>query len=79
MTQCDLQNVNPVNLTVGTLVGVRRSDGRVTIARVDRALPTTPPDFVHVTVAMDGSGEDAPLSDLFCLPLAHERGPIKQV
>jgi len=40
---------------------------------VDPALPTTPPDFVHVTLTMDGSWKDAPLSDLFSLPSAAEQ------
>ena len=70
VSHCTLKIANPVNVTVGTLVGVRRSDGRVTVARVDPALSTTPPGFVHVTLTSDGSWKDVPLNDLFSLPSA---------
>ena len=70
MTHCALRNVIPPKLTVGTLVGVRRSDGRVTVARVDPVLESTPPGFFHVTLTMDGSWKDVPLKDLFILPSA---------
>ena len=64
VTRCALKIANPVNVTVGTLVGVRRSDGRVTVARVDPALSTTPPGFVHITLTSDGSWKDVPSRNL---------------
>ena len=68
VTHCALSNANPVKLTAGTLVAVRRSDGRVTVARVEHALSTTPPGFVHVTLALDGTWKHVHLNDLFSLP-----------
>ena len=73
VTHCALKIANPVNVTVGTLVGVRRSDGRVTVARIDPALSTTPPGFVHVTLTSDGSWKDVPFIDLYSLPSAFEQ------
>ena len=53
---------------MGALLGVRRSNGRVTVARVDPPLASTQPGFVHVTVDVNGSCKDVTLGDLFALP-----------
>jgi len=70
VTQHAVINLDPSQLLVGALVGVRRSDGRVTVGRVD---PQSQPGFVHVTLSLDGSWKDVPLDYLYALP------PIKQV
>jgi hypothetical protein len=54
-------------LVVGALVGVRRSDGRVTVGRLDPPYSSTPAGYFHITVSMDGSSKDVPLGQLFSL------------
>ena len=54
---------------MGTLVGVKRSDGRVTVARVDPPLPSTAPGFVHVTLDSAGSYKDVPMNQLYSILL----------
>ena len=62
--------MNPGPITVGTLVGVKRSDGRVTVARVDPPLPSTAPGFVHVTLDSAGSPyKDVPMNQLYSILL----------
>ena len=48
-------------------MGVWRSNGQVTVARVDPPIASTQPGFVHVTVDVDGSCKDVTLEDLFAL------------
>ena len=54
---------------MGAFVGVMRSNGRVTIARVDPPLPSTPPGFVHVTLDSSGSYKDVQNDQLYSFRL----------
>ena len=63
------RGLNPGSITVGILVGVKRSDGRVTVARVDPPLPSTAPGFVHVTLDSAGSYKDVPMDQLYTICL----------
>ena len=63
------RGLNPGSITVGILVGVKRSDGRVTVARVDHPLPSTAPGFVHVTLDSAGSYKDVPMDQLYTICL----------
>ena len=57
----------------GLIVGVTRSDGRVTVAKVELPLPSTAPGFVHVTLDSSGSCKDVPIEQLYSFRLdAHE-------
>ena len=61
------RELNPGQILVGTLVGVKRSDGRVTVARLEPPLPSTSPGFVHVTLDSSGSYKDVPMDQLYSL------------
>ena len=63
------RELNPGQLLVGALVGVKRSDGRVTVARLEPPRPSTSPGFFHVTLDSSGSYKDVPMDQLysFCL------------
>ena len=58
---------NPGQILVGSLVGVKRSDGRVTVARLEPPLPSTSPGFFHVTLDSSGSYKDVPMDQLYSL------------
>ena len=65
--------LDPGPIAVGALVGVKRSDGRVTVAKVELPLPSTAPGFVHVTLDSSGSCKDVPIEQLYSFRLdAHE-------
>ena len=63
------RELNPGQMLVGTLVGVKRSDGRVSIARLEPPLPSTSPGFFHVTVDSSGSYKDVPMDQLYSFRL----------
>ena len=54
---------------MGTFVGVMRSDGRVTIARVNPPPPITSPGFVHVILDSSGLCKDVPIDQLYSFRL----------
>ena len=54
---------------MGAFVGVKRSDGRVTVARVELPLPRTPPGFFHVTLDSFGLCKDVPMDQLYSIRL----------
>ena len=56
-------NIGPI--AVGAFVGVKRSDGRVTVARVEPPLPSTAPGFFHVTLDSSGLCKDVPMDQLY--------------
>ena len=63
------RGLNPCPILVGTLVGVKRSDGSVTVARVEKSLPSTAPGFVHVILDSSGSYKDVPMDQLYSFRL----------
>ena len=60
-------NIGPI--AVGAFVGVKRSDGKVTVARVEPPLPSTAPGFFHVTLESSGLCKDVPMDQLYSLRL----------
>ena len=69
MTGSASRGLNPGPIPVGTLVGVKRSDGRVTVGRVETPLPSTAPGFIHVTLDSSGSYKDVPVDQLYSFRL----------
>ena len=61
------RELNPGQILVGTLVGVKRSDGRVTVARLEPPLPSTSTGFFHVTLDSSGSYKEVPMDQLYSL------------
>ena len=61
------RELNAGQILVGTLVGVKWSDERVTVARLEPPLPSTSPDFFHVTLDSSGSYNDVPMDKLYSL------------
>jgi hypothetical protein len=61
--------VDPAQLPIGSLVGVKRSNGSVTVARVTAPAPETPPGQVHVTLEEGGAWKEVTTDMLFTLPV----------
>ena len=63
------RELNPRPKAVGAFDGVKRSDGRVTVARVELPLPSTPPGFFHVSLDSSGLCKDVPTDHLYSFRL----------
>eukprot|EP00291_Cryptomonas_curvata_P018484 CAMPEP_0172156882 /NCGR_PEP_ID=MMETSP1050-20130122/3479_1 /TAXON_ID=233186 /ORGANISM="Cryptomonas curvata, Strain CCAP979/52" /LENGTH=235 /DNA_ID=CAMNT_0012826043 /DNA_START=465 /DNA_END=1171 /DNA_ORIENTATION=- len=61
--------VDPAQLPIGSLVGVKRSNGSVTVARVTAPAPETPPGQVHVTLEESGAWKDVTTDMLYTIPV----------
>ena len=63
-----LGGVDPAHLPVGSLVGVKRSNGSVTVGRVEMPLPCTPAGYIHVALGEeDRTRKDVPPFQLYSL------------
>jgi len=62
-----LSPASSAQLVVGVLVGVRRSDGKVTVGRLDPPDFSTPAGYFHIALSLDGSSKNVPLDQLFSL------------
>jgi hypothetical protein len=60
--------VDPAQLPVGSLVGVKRSNGAVTVGRVAAPAPETPQGQVHVTLEEAGAWKDVSPDMLYTIP-----------
>jgi hypothetical protein len=62
--------VDPTHLPVGSLVGVKRTNGAVTVGRVETPLHCTPAGHIHVALGEDRTRKDVPPGMIYSLPTA---------
>jgi hypothetical protein len=69
--------VDPTQLCVGSLVGVKRSNGSVTVGRVETPLSCTPSGYIHVALGEeDRKRKDVPPDQLYSLTAAPAGGEM---
>ena len=78
MTGSASRGLNPGAIAMGAFVGVKRSDGRVTVARVKLFLPRTPPGFFHVTLDFFGLCKDVSMDQLYSIGV-HSSGCLRSL
>jgi hypothetical protein len=61
--------VDPAQLPIGSFVGVKRSNGCVTVARLTAPAPETPPGQFHVTLDESGAWKDVTPDMLYTVPV----------